>query len=160
MGENSTRGGTPYRNHIRLPRFLQASSPRTRSTQASQGRVRNHDRARSDAAIEKPVGITPTRRTQEGRKSTTMRRLSCVERSHCARQVFRPHMEDFAQHLHGKRFFFFFFKNRSHPRLLSNPDRAGRRQENRDHDTLRTFRSNQHDVWASKRRANVSKVCR
>ena len=110
MGENSTRGGTPYRNHIRLPRFLQASSPRTRSTQASQGRVRNHDRARSDAAIEKPVGITPTRRTQEGRKSTTMRRLSCVERPHCARQVFRPHMEDFAQHLHGKRFFFFFSK--------------------------------------------------
>ena len=82
----------------------------------------------------------------------------CVERPRCARQVFPPHIEDFAQHLHGKRFF--FFKNRSHPRLPSNPDRARRRQENRDHDTLRTFRSNQHYVWASKRRANVSKVCR
>ena len=30
----------------------------------------------------------------------------CVERPRCARQVFPPHIEDFAQHLHGKRFFF------------------------------------------------------
>ena len=54
------------------------------------------------------MDITPARRTQEGRKSTTMRRLSCVERPHRARQVFPPplpHIEDFAQHLHGKRFF-------------------------------------------------------
>ena len=30
----------------------------------------------------------------------------CVERPRCARQVFPPHIEDFAQHHHGKRFFF------------------------------------------------------
>ena len=41
-----------------------------------------------------------------------------------------------------------------------NSDRPGSRQEKRDHEFSRTFRSCQHDVWASKRRTTVSKIRR
>ena len=64
------------------------TTPGQRSPQRSQDEISSDDRATSDAAIEKFMGVTSARGIEKGRKSATMRRLPRVKRPHHTPQVF------------------------------------------------------------------------
>jgi hypothetical protein len=84
-----TRCGTSHQGHVRTSSPQQTTPPRSRPTQAGEGGIRDDHAARSDTAIEKSMGIiTPARRSDEGRRPTTLGRQQDIERAHSPRQVF------------------------------------------------------------------------